>query len=81
MDNQLTVTECGVKAKSKIEVYRVLTTEGGVYLPPPKECNYKFVQAIITGTKRVCLSSLILAAHKRERREVHKRPLLQGTHH
>ena len=34
---KLTVTDVGIKAKSKLEVYRVLTTEGGVYLPPAKE--------------------------------------------
>ena len=34
---KLTVVDVGIKAKSKLEVYRVLTTEGGVYLSPVKE--------------------------------------------
>ena len=30
----LTVNEIGAKAKSKQEVYRILSTEGEIYLPP-----------------------------------------------
>ena len=37
------MTECMIKAKSKQEVYRVLSTEGGIYLAPYKECNYEFI--------------------------------------
>ena len=33
----LKVTDLSIKAKSKIELYRILTTEGDVFLPPPKE--------------------------------------------
>ena len=35
--DRLTIADVTVKAKSKVEVYRVLKTEGGVYLPPIKE--------------------------------------------
>ena len=35
--DKLSVLDVGVKAKSKLEIYRILTTEGGIYLPPPKE--------------------------------------------
>ena len=52
-EEKLTVLDCGVKGKSKIEIYRILTTEGGVYLPPAKECNYQFIRAIMTGDKKV----------------------------
>ena len=33
----LKVTDLSIKAKSKIELYRILTTEGDVFLPPSKE--------------------------------------------
>ena len=32
-----TVLDVRIKAKSKLEIYRVLTPEGGIYLPPIKE--------------------------------------------
>ena len=34
---RLTVTDVGVRAKSKLEVYRILSKEKGIYLPPSKE--------------------------------------------
>ena len=49
--NRLTVTDISIRAKSKVELYRVLTTEGEVYLPPCKECNYKLIRDIIAGKK------------------------------
>ena len=49
----LTINEVGSKAKFKLEVYRILTTEGGVYLPPSQQWNYNFIRDIITGEKRV----------------------------
>ena len=51
--DKLSVLDVGVKAKSKLEIYRILTTEGGIYLPPPKEWNYQFIRDIITGAKLV----------------------------
>ena len=51
--NRLTVADIFIKAKSKVELYRVLITEGEVYLPPSKECNYKFIRDIIVGNKKV----------------------------
>ena len=48
-----TVTDISIKAKSKIELYRILTTEGDVYLPPSKEWNYQFIRYVITGKKLV----------------------------
>ena len=51
--DQLTVYSLGIKARSKIEVYRLLTTEGGVYLPPVKEVNYQYMKSIIAGEKIV----------------------------
>ena len=51
--NNLIVTDVAVKAKSKLELYRILTTEGDVFLPPLKEWNHKFIWMIITGEKLV----------------------------
>ena len=51
--DQLTVYSLGIKARSKIEVYRLLTTEGGVYLPPVNEVNYQYLKSIIAGEKLV----------------------------
>ena len=45
--------DISIKAKSKVELYRALTTEAEVYLPPYKECNYKFIRDIIAGNKKV----------------------------
>lgn len=69
-NDKLPVVDCGVKARSKIEVYRVLTTEGGVYLPPAKECNYKWIRAIITGEKLVRRTPSLHSAHQREERRL-----------
>ena len=51
----LKITYISIKAKSKIEIYRILTTEGDVYLPPSSECSIDFIKDIITGKKSVCL--------------------------
>jgi hypothetical protein len=34
----------GVKAKSKREIYRLLTTEGDFYFPPEDDCPYDYIQ-------------------------------------
>ena len=49
----LTVYKIGAKAKSKQEINRILSTEGGIYLPPWREWNYNFVRDIISGDKNV----------------------------
>ena len=49
----LIINPVGSKAKALQEIYRILTTEGGVYLPPSQEWNYNFIRDIITGGKRV----------------------------
>ena len=43
----------GVKARTKNELYRLLTTEVNMYLPPQKETSIYFVRDIIHGRKRV----------------------------
>ena len=49
----LTTMEFGVKARSKNEVYRLLATEGNLYLPPMKESNYDYIANLLCGDKRV----------------------------
>jgi hypothetical protein len=51
----ITVGECGLKAQSKSEMYRLLATEGRVYLPPLKEANYLYIKDLMTGKKKASL--------------------------
>ena len=51
----LKVTDLSIKAKSKIELDRILTTEGDVFLPPSKEWSIDFIRDIISGKKLVSL--------------------------
>jgi hypothetical protein len=43
----------GIKAKTKGEIYRILTVEGHLYLPPEKETSIDFIREIIKGDKLV----------------------------
>ena len=45
-------------ASNKHEIYRVLTTEGGLYLPPEKYISLFFVRDIMVGLKKVKLFTL-----------------------
>ena len=51
----LKVTDLSIKDKSKIELYRILTTEGDVFLPPSKEWSIDFIRDIISGKKLLSL--------------------------
>ena len=59
-DSSLTVNEIRANAKSKVEIYRVLVTEGGVYHPRVKDINYSFLRSIITGDKKVSILFMIM---------------------
>ena len=50
---RITVLDLGIKARSKREVYRLLSTDGDVYLPPEKEANYYYLASILRGDKKV----------------------------
>ena len=70
----------GSKAKSKGEIYRLLATEGGVYLPPLKDVNYQFLRDIITGSKKVCLlSSLYYLVYQRKSNKAQICSILQRS--
>ena len=49
----LTVNEVGSKAKSKQEIYRILSTEDRIFLPSSHECNYNYLRDIVSGAKNV----------------------------
>ena len=49
---ELTVQMCAIKAKSKLEMYRLLLTDGKVYLPPMKQASYNYIRGVLTGKKK-----------------------------
>ena len=49
------ILEVGTKAQSKNELYRLLTVEGGMHLPPQEQTNMKFISDIAFGEKSVRL--------------------------
>ena len=49
----------GLNAKSKKEMYRLLTTEANVYLLPIREANYLYIRGILTVRRRLFLISFI----------------------
>ena len=51
--NKLSLHMLGLKAKTKNELYRLLTTEANLYLPPQRETSIYFVRDIIHGRKKV----------------------------
>ena len=44
---EITVNELGIKCRSKKEVYNLLWSEGGIYLPPIKDTNHKFISQLM----------------------------------
>ena len=57
MEETITTNEIGIKAKSKHEVYRLLATEGNVYLPPQKEANHYYLSKVVSGKTKVTKSA------------------------
>ena len=49
--------DLGSKARSKYEVYKILTNEGNLYLPPYKECSIEFITDYLEGKKSINLDS------------------------
>jgi hypothetical protein len=48
------------KARSKHEIYTVMTVEGHWYLPPEKLCTMEFIRDVATGKKLVIVYSLFM---------------------
>ena len=53
INQDLKVQMYGLKAKSKKEMYRLLVTDGKLYLPPIEFANHQYIRAILTGKKSV----------------------------
>ena len=52
------VREIALKCTTKGEVYKVLSTTGGVFLPPVEQVNWDFIRDILCGDKLVsCYSN------------------------
>ena len=49
----LNLAEVGNKGKSKWELYRLLTVEGGLYLPPEEQTNMEFISDVFFDEKKV----------------------------
>ena len=47
------IGELGLKARTKYEIYRLLTVEGQFYLPPVAETSIEFIGEIVRGEKSV----------------------------
>ena len=50
-DAEVQVSEFGIKAKSKKEVYNLLCNVGDVYFPPIEDAHYKFISQILVSGK------------------------------
>lgn len=59
VDYKITLNDVSLKAKSKKEIYLVLTVEGGLYLPPILDANRKYLRALMIGKKKFLYSSKI----------------------
>ena len=57
----INVSQLGTKAKSKNEMYRILTVEAKIYLPPQKECSIYFIRDIFHGRKKVDIRLLLIS--------------------
>ena len=49
MIKEITLNDISIKARSKMEVYLVLTVEGGLYLPPILDANRAYLKDIVSG--------------------------------
>ena len=49
----ITTAEFSAKAKSKAEIYRLLTVDAGAYLPEYAVCTIYFLRQIVRGEKRL----------------------------
>ena len=54
----LNLLDVGGKARSKSELYKLLTVEGHLYLPPYKFCSVDFMADIIEGKRKVMAFSI-----------------------
>ena len=50
--SEIAVSHIGTKCRPKKEVYYLLSTEGGYYLPPLVDAHYKYISQILMGDKK-----------------------------
>ena len=50
-DTDFTIIDLAAKCRSKSEIYRILATEGGVYLPPMQDATQKYLRDVLRGNK------------------------------
>ena len=48
----MNILEAGIKAQTKGEVYRVICSEAGIFLPPKQDCPAEFLREISEGEKK-----------------------------
>ena len=67
----LNLIEVGGKARSKLELYKLLTVDGHLYLPPYKYCSVNFMADIIEGNRKVGTNTaalcFILIRHSKQK--------------
>ena len=56
---ELNWKETALKGRTKKEIYRILTVNGKLYLPPEAQTNSEFVHDIMVGKKKASISILI----------------------
>ena len=58
MEGSVTISllDLGSKMRSKYELYRFLTSEANLYLPPYKEWRIEFITDFMEGKKKVCIT-------------------------
>ena len=64
--SEINVYLLGVKAQTKNELYRLLSVDAKLYLPPQKETSIYFIRGIVNGRKKVSFINsflLILFRH------------------
>ena len=54
-ESEINLNLLGTETKTKNELYRLLTVEAKLYLPPQKEAFIYFVWGIINGRKKVSI--------------------------
>ena len=60
---EIGINNLAIKARSKKEVYSLLVTEGGIYLPPLADSNYKYISQVIVGEKKHLKSKDVTVWH------------------
>ena len=47
------ISELGLKTRTKSEIYKLLTVEGKLFLPPATDTSIEFIGEIIRGERKV----------------------------